>query len=60
VAHKAFERFYDANGSRHFVKRYAVMGNSFYSKYMSKYSKEVREMNGVPFQGIITPRGVMR
>lgn len=56
----AFERFYDSKNSRIWVKRYAILGNTFYSKFMSKYAQEIREREGVPFSGIITPRGVLR
>lgn len=57
---KAFERFYDADNSREWVRRYAIRGGWFYAEFMSKYSKEIRELNKKPFDGIITPRGVFK
>ena len=54
----AFDRFYDANNSRIFVQRYAIRGKRFYSDFMSRYLKEIRERP--EFSGIIIHRGVMR
>lgn len=58
----AFERFYNASHSREWVKRYAAPGKEFYSKFMTKYSQEIREQwrNHMPFQGVITPRGLSK
>jgi len=58
---EAFERFYDSDSSRQWVRRYAVRGKIFYSDYMTKYSQEIRALQGqAPFQGIMTPRGVLK
>jgi len=57
VSRDAFERFYDADNSRQWVRRYSVRGKEFYAKFMSKYSQEIREREGKPFSGV-TPRGL--
>lgn len=58
---EAFERFYNAEHSRQWVKRYAVIGKRFYGEYMTKYSQEVKALQGrAPFEGIITPKGVFK
>jgi hypothetical protein len=56
----AFERFYNADKSRQWVKLFAIRGKEFYAKYMSKYSQEIREREKIPFSGVITPRGVFK
>jgi len=59
-SNEAFERFYDADNSRVWVRRYAVKGKEFYAKFMSMYLKEIREREGIPFSGVMTPRGVLK
>lgn len=58
ISRQAFDRFYDRNNSRVFVQRYAVRGKKFYSDFMARYLKEIRERP--EFSGIITHRGVIR
>ena len=55
----AFERFYNSNDSRHWVRCYATKGKDFYAKYMSKYSQEIREQF-VKLGGITKPRRSFR
>jgi len=57
---EAFERFYDKPNSREFVRKFALRSGTFWSEYMTKYSQEIRDQLGRPFQGVITPRGVFR
>jgi len=57
---EAFDKFYNIDGSRRFVRRYATRGKTFYAEYMSRYSQEVREMSSVPFKGVITSRGIFK
>lgn len=57
---EAFDRFYDADDSRSWVRQYAVLGNRFYSEFMSRYSKEIREMNQKSSNGITTSRGELK
>lgn len=56
----AFIRFYDSPNSRVWVRRHAVRGKPFYSKFMSMYLNEIREREGMPFNVVMKPRGVFK
>jgi len=60
IGREAFQRFYDKPNSRQFVRRFALRSGTFWSEYMTKYSQEIRDQLQRPFQGVVTPRGVLK
>ena len=58
---QAFNKFYNMDDSRQFVRNYASRYGKFWTEYMKRYLSEVREQfinsQQNPFRGVITPRG---
>ncbi len=57
---EAFDRFYQRYSSREFVRRFANKHGKFWSDYMTRYSREIREQHNMPFEGVMTPRGIFK